>query len=40
MMASQTLLSILVGVAVLVTAVSPVILMVLIIKDWKQKQIW
>jgi len=39
-MASQTFLSILVSIAVVITAISPVLLVVLIIKDWKQKQIW
>jgi len=39
-MASQTFLSILVSIAVVITAISPVLLIVLIIKDWKQKQIW
>lgn len=40
MMASESFLSILVSIAVLITAVSPVVLLLLIIKDWKHKNIW
>ena len=40
MMASQTFLTVLVSIAVLITALSPVLLIILYIKDWKQKRIW
>ena len=40
MMASQSFLTILVSIAILVTAISPVLLIILIVKDWKQKRIW
>ncbi len=40
MMASQTFLAVLVTMAVLVTAISPLLLIVMIVKDWKQKKIW
>jgi hypothetical protein len=39
-MASQTFLSILVSIAVVITAISPLLLIALIIKDWKNKRIW
>lgn len=40
MMASASFLSTLVSIAVLVTAISPFVLILLLIKDWKNKQIW
>lgn len=40
MTASLGLLSVLVGTAVLVTAVSPVVLIILLIRDWKGKKLW
>lgn len=40
MTASLTFLSTLVGTAVFVTALSPIILIILLIRDWKGKQLW
>ncbi|MDH5445999.1 MAG: hypothetical protein OEY52_10600 [Gammaproteobacteria bacterium] len=40
MTASLSFLSILVGTAVFIIAVSPVILIILLIKDWKGNQLW
>ena len=40
MIASVSLLSWIVGVAVTVTAVTPFILLYLWIKDWKKGQLW
>jgi len=40
MTASLGLLSTLVGIAVLITAISPVVLIVLLIRDWKGKKLW
>ncbi len=40
MTASLGFLSLLVSVAVFVTAVSPLILIILLIRDWKGKRLW
>ena len=40
MTASLNFLSLLVGTAVLVTALSPLILIILLIKDWKGNKLW
>ncbi len=40
MMASLGFLSALVGLAVFVTALSPVVLIILLIRDWKGKKLW
>lgn len=40
MMASLNFLSLLVGTAVVITAISPVILLILLIRDWKGNKLW
>ena len=40
MTASLSFLSILVGTAVAVTALSPIVLIFLFYRDWKGKQLW
>lgn len=40
MNASVNFLSLLVSIALCVTAVSPVVLMILLIKDWKGNKLW
>lgn len=40
MMASVTLLSTLVSIALLITLLSPVILLGLLIRDWKKRTLW
>lgn len=40
MTASLSFLSLLVGTAVFVTALSPLILIILLIRDWKGNKLW
>ena len=40
MTASLTFLSTLVGTAVFVTALSPIILIILLIRDWRGNKLW
>jgi len=40
MTASLGFLSTLVGIAVLITAISPLILIIIFIRDWKGKKLW
>lgn len=40
MQASLLFLSTLIGIAVVVTAVSPIVLLILLIRDWKGKKLW
>ena len=40
MIASELFLATIVGAAVLVTAISPIVLIALLVRDWKRKQLW
>lgn len=40
MMASLALLSTLVNIALLVTLLSPLVLLVLLVVDWKKRRLW
>lgn len=40
MIAGEWLLATIVSVAVFVTAISPVVLIALLVRDWKRKQLW
>jgi uncharacterized protein YoxC len=40
MIISEQFLSMLVSIALTVTAISPIVLLVLLVRDWRKRQLW